>query len=70
AVVGRLDDANRDLMVFPKGLSGLSKPYVEAGMGIENIFKLFRIDALWRLSYLDNPGIAKFGIRAMFVFQF
>jgi hypothetical protein len=25
--------------------------------------KLFRIDALWRLTYLDNPDIEPFGIR-------
>lgn len=42
-------------------------PFVEAGGGIENIFKVFRIDALWRLTYLTNPDnhsekIPKFGI--------
>ncbi|MDQ6764215.1 MAG: DUF5686 and carboxypeptidase regulatory-like domain-containing protein [Bacteroidota bacterium] len=38
-------------------------PYMEAGVGIDNIFHLIRIDAIWRLNYLDNPGISKFGIK-------
>ena len=42
----------------------LTKPYAEAALGIENIFKVLRIDALYRLSYLDNPNIVRFGFRA------
>jgi len=61
---GRLSEKNRNVMAFPEGLSGLSKPYYEAGVGIENIFKLFRIDAIWRFSYLDHPNTSPFGIRA------
>ncbi len=38
-------------MRFPVGLSSVSKPYVEAGIGIENIFRLFRLDAVWRLTH-------------------
>jgi Family of unknown function (DUF5686)/CarboxypepD_reg-like domain len=29
-------------------------PYIEVGTGIENIFKVFRIDFVWRLNYLDR----------------
>ncbi len=36
------------------------QPYMEAGIGIENIFKVIRLDALWRLSYLDNPQATRF----------
>jgi hypothetical protein len=61
---GRLSDENKNLMRFPDGLSGLTKPYYEAGAGIENIFRLFRIDAIWRFSYLDHPNVSGFGIRA------
>ncbi|MFN5325466.1 MAG: DUF5686 family protein [Bacteroidota bacterium] len=64
AVYGGLSKANRDLLVNPNEIGSLSaKPYAEAGFGIENIFKLLRFDFLYRLSYLDNPDIAKFGIR-------
>lgn len=42
------------------------KPYIEAGAGISNIFKVLRIDAIRRFSYLDHPGVTKWGIRALF----
>jgi len=61
---GRLSEKNRSVMVFPEGLSGLSTPYYEAGVGIENIFKLFRVDAMWRFSYLDHPNVSPFSVRA------
>jgi len=32
------------------------RPYGEVGAGIENIFNLFSVDAVWRLSHLDNPN--------------
>jgi hypothetical protein len=39
------------------------EPYIESGVGIDNIFHLIRIDAVWRMNYLNNPGISKFGIK-------
>lgn len=70
-VWGRLSDDNRTELDFPTTLHTLgAKPYWEGGVGIENILKVLRIDVLWRGAYLDNPGIAKWGIRGMFVFQF
>jgi hypothetical protein len=49
---------------------GLRQPYAEAAIGVENIFKILRVDALWRLSYLDNPNIVRFGLRAKLQFEF
>lgn len=37
-------------------------PYAEVGIGVENIFKLIRLNFLWRLTYLDNPESVPFGI--------
>ena len=45
-------------------------PYMEAGVGIENIFKLLRIDAVWRLNYLQNKNIPTFGILGSVQFKF
>ncbi|MBK6264326.1 carboxypeptidase-like regulatory domain-containing protein [Marivirga sp. S37H4] len=42
------------------------KPYVELGYGIENIFKVIRVDFYHRLTYLDNPNISKFGVKINF----
>jgi hypothetical protein len=64
AVTGDLSDANKEIMTNPDAFNSLRKPYVEAGIGIENIFKVLRIDNIWRLSYLDNPGITKTAIFA------
>jgi hypothetical protein len=45
------------------------RPYIEIGLGIENIIKILRLDALWRLSYTKNPDIQIFGLRARFQFM-
>lgn len=75
AVYGSLSDANKNLLVNPHFIRTLEKkPYAEAGVGIENIFKVFRVDALWRLTYRDNPNpLAKtvnMGIRVGAVITF
>ncbi len=46
------------------------KPYMEASVGISNIFKFFRVDVVKRLTYLDLPNVASIGIRARFKFDF
>lgn len=40
-----------------EGFSSLSRtPYLEVGYGIDNIFKVLRVDAIHRLTYRDNIG--------------
>ena len=41
-------------------------PYVEVIAGIHNIFKVFHIEYVRRLTYLERPGTDKWGIRFMF----
>lgn len=69
-LIGGLDEKNLNYSVLPQGMFTLSKPYFEAGAGIENIFKIIRVDAIWRLSYLDHPNISKFGVRFSLQFSF
>ncbi|MDZ7742064.1 MAG: DUF5686 family protein [Bacteroidota bacterium] len=69
-VIGTLSDQNKAYSVFPEGMYTLEKPYFEAGVGIENILKIFRVDAIWRLSHLDNQGINKFALFFSFHFSF
>ena len=38
-------------------------PYIEASVGIANIFKLVRIDLVRRFTYIDHPNISTWGIR-------
>lgn len=58
---------NPDLLLFPEG-TGVTKmnrgPYMEASVGIENIFKVLRVDYVWRLNYRDVPyEIDRSGVR-------
>ena len=46
------------------------QPYMEAGIGLENILKIIRIDAIWRLNYLDNPQASRFSVVGGFYFFF
>jgi hypothetical protein len=74
---GNLTDKNNPwkngegLFAFPERSYAMgSDPYLEAGVGVENILKFFRLDYVWRMTYLDNPGIDKHGLRFSFVFKF
>jgi hypothetical protein len=69
-LVGGLANENVAYAELPEGVYELSKPYIEIGVGIENIFTIVRIDAVWRLSYLDHPGAKALGIRASLQFDF
>lgn len=68
---------NSSLFAYPT-LNGVTstfaldptKPYMEASVGVENIFNILRVDFVKRLSYLDNPGISPYGIRTRFRFDF
>ncbi|MBQ8225050.1 MAG: carboxypeptidase-like regulatory domain-containing protein [Bacteroides sp.] len=62
---------NPDLFLFPMR-NGVptsrvmgNEPYVEASVGIYNIFKLLHIEYVRRLTYTKEPGIQKDGIRFM-----
>lgn len=70
-VMGTVDDKILKYAAFPKDQTfTLEKPYFEAGVGIENILKFIRVDAVWRLSYYDHPDINKFGIMISMWFDF
>lgn len=38
-------------------------PYIELGYGISNIFKFIRVEAMHRLTYLNQPNVNKFGVK-------
>lgn len=74
-VYGTMSKRHRELLRVPSFTKSFGKtPFVEVAMGIENIFKLGRVDVFWRLTHLD-PGVkvtdaAAFGIRAKYVINF
>jgi hypothetical protein len=44
--------------------------YYEYSAGVGNIFKVFRLDFIWRGSYRDAPNANNFGIKGSFGFHF
>lgn len=62
---------NHNLLLFPEdSYTTNSAPYMEYNIGIENIFKFFRVDYVRRLNYLDHPGANKDGVRVSFKLNF
>jgi hypothetical protein len=71
ALWGSVNEKNRKTLIFPTTLNALgNEPYVEITAGIENIFKVFRIDALWRSTYLRPKAIDNFGVKFGFQLAF
>jgi hypothetical protein len=71
ALWGSVNDKNRKTLIFPNTLNSLgNEPYVEVSAGIENIFKVFRIDALWRSTYHRAKAIDNFGVKFGFQLAF
>ena len=84
AIYGTLSDGNR--LLIPESIKGGQKfepihsfdnvPYWETAFGIENIFKVLRIDAIWRMTHRLNPTFDKpnprgnFAIKASLVLGF
>ena len=46
------------------------QPYVEAGLGMGNIFKVLRLDVVRRFPYLYHPNVAAQGLRGRFKVSF
>ena len=64
---------NNDLYLFPadvlcQPMNG--KPYMEAGVGLDNILTILRVDYVWRLNYRDHAGTDRHGIRVQLHFNF
>jgi hypothetical protein len=77
AIYGSLSDKNNpavspiNLFALPAGTRTFGKaPYMEASIGLDNIFSILRIDYVRRLNYRDAPDIRKSGFRMAFRFSF
>ncbi len=54
-LVGSYDMNQHKELVFPNGMKGLDhRPYTEFSVGLENILKVIRVDAVWRYNYNEN----------------
>jgi Family of unknown function (DUF5686) len=67
---------NTSLYALPMNTEGATthslekEPYLEASVGISNIFKLLRVDLVKRFSYTDHPDVTTWGIRGRVRFDF
>lgn len=64
---------NKKLFRFPTDANSQimgNTPYMEISAGIDNIFKILRVDYVWRLSYRKTPGTDHSGIRVALHFKF
>ena len=63
---------NDELLKFPSDALAMkmkTTPYMEVGVGIDNILTVLRVDYVWRLTYRDNPGVDHSGIRVSLHFN-
>ncbi len=62
AAVGTISDLNRNRgrVLLPEGMSSLEIPYVEAGVGLSNLFRVLRVDVAWRITHrreVERPHV-------------
>jgi hypothetical protein len=73
---GDLSDKNNPaksdgLFLFPEGSYQMGKkPYMEVGVGVENILRFLRFDYVWRLTYRELPDVDTSGLRVSLHFTF
>lgn len=76
---GTLDAASNpklhsDLLALPVGTDGINLdhgPYMEASVGLDNIFSFLRVDYVWRLNYRHPPyAVDRSGLRIALHFTF
>lgn len=71
SVIGSLSNGSTNEMLLPDNAHSLYRgPYTEVNAGVENIFKFFRVEGVWRLNYRDHDKISNFGIRLRVAVQF
>ncbi len=69
-IIGNITEKNAQFSIFPSYSHSLTRPYYEMGAGIENIFKIARIDFVWRLNHHEQPDTQRFGIFGSVQFTF
>ena len=73
---GSLSDKNNPLIsnstfLIPDSPAAMGDtPYMEAGVGLDNILTILRVDYVWRLTYRENAGADRRGIRIQLHFNF
>ncbi len=68
---------NKSAMLLPMYANGVpltyalnNGPYIEGSFAILNVFKILRFDIVRRFTYLNNPNVSAWGLRAKLKFDF
>jgi len=61
---GGLSNSHKTIIDYPFYTNPLSKPYMEVGVGLSNIFKVITVQSIWRLTDLNHVGVVPRGIKA------
>lgn len=67
---GGLNSKHAEQLDFPLNMGELKVPYMEVGVGFTNIFRIFSLQSVWRLSDLNKPGVRSWGIITGIRFNF
>ena len=67
---GTLSSRHADIVIIPDYVKSFGQvPYVECSAGLENVFKVLRVDFVWRATH-NLPGTSPFGVRGRISFNF
>ncbi|MDP4239274.1 MAG: DUF5686 family protein, partial [Bacteroidota bacterium] len=61
---GSLRNSHQSVLAYPDFMEPLKQPYLEMGVGVTNILRLFSIQSVWRLTETTKPGVFPWGIRS------
>lgn len=61
---GTLSNKHTQVMDFPTTIYTPDSPYMEVGVGVSNILRLFTLQSVWRLTDLHHPDADRWGLRA------
>jgi hypothetical protein len=67
---GGLRDGHSHILDLPQTALSLDVPYIELGFGINNIFKVFSVESIWRVTRREEPDAINWGVRLLFDLDF
>lgn len=69
AMLGALSDKHLTMLDMPEKVGSVGGGYIEFNVGVDNIFRFFRVDALYRLTQKEFDDAPVWGLRAQFNFK-
>lgn len=67
---GGTADIHKEILDFRDKTGTLKYPYMEVGIGLTNILRIFSVQSVWRLSDTNNPDVRNWSILAGVRFNF